>query len=115
MILQSELNKFRIALFLQPILGVAGEHLDAKRVSTIKDFSVRGAFYNDARKMITELQREKGAQGKVCVEDLSQELRDFSDVFADSGHLNPKGNEIIAGKIGRALKKWGLLLPPHRN
>ena len=107
MILLSRYHGFKIALFLQPIMGVDNKKLtgeERQMYKNISDLKVRKLFYSDARSVFTSLKNEYANDRYICIGDLSQAFEDLSQRFwADSGHLLLKGNEIIAERITTML------------
>jgi hypothetical protein len=104
MVLISDYYNIKIALFLQPILGVGSKIMTAEEKSflgLLDALALRSRldFYTEARLMFSELARQHEVEGTVCVEDLSQSFAGISEpLYVDSGHLVPRGNEVI-GKI----------------
>jgi len=103
---------FRLALFLQPIMGVDGKPLSAEEreiFPRVPDLSQRRAFYRDARVMFAGLARRE-RNPRLCVTDLSTAFENVPQtVYADHGHLRPEGNRRITGSMAEALRRCRLL------
>ncbi|MBK47446.1 MAG: hypothetical protein CMI94_00265 [Pelagibacteraceae bacterium] len=103
MIQLSNSNNFKIAILLQPILGVSDElenqyghlELDSKVISYRED------FYNKVRITLNNLNDKYKNNENICIKDISQNIfkNITSRVYEDSGHLLGKGNEIVAKKV----------------
>lgn len=109
----SRYRGFKVALFLQPIMGVHPKQFTAEEKAwneKINDMQVRTAFYDGARKMFKGIGDEHKGDRNVCVADLSQVLsRAEGTVYADSGHLFVAGNDIVAAGIVEHLDKCGFV------
>ncbi len=104
----------RVALFLQPIMWIDGHSPrpgePRPAASDDQSIAVRRAFYADARPMFARLRERYQQQAHVCIEDLSQVLKDTNDTsYVDSGHLSGRGNEIVADEIVKRLAACGVL------
>ena len=111
-------NQLSVALFLQPLVGVDDRMLSAQekaswwyrthdKVLVNRD---RGAFYERARQILAHLKARDQGNGHHCIADLSHSLKGVSEpVYADTGHLLPKGNEVVAAQILDQLVLCGLL------
>jgi hypothetical protein len=104
-----------VAMFLQPVVGVDGRELSDEEKKAwwypriAERLGNRVPFYKEARRVLAEL-REKSNGNHVCIADLSGAFSGVSEpVYADTGHLMPKGNEIVAGRILDQLVSCGLL------
>ena len=107
-------NGIRIALFLQPIMWIDGRtptQDEARLAETDSDsIPVRQAFYAEARPMFDRLRQRYQRAGLVCIEDLSQVLRDTPDqVYINSGHLLGRGNQVVADEMVKRLAACGVL------
>jgi hypothetical protein len=72
--------------------------------SDARSIAVRRAFYAEARKKFAQLQGRYQREGQVCIEDLSQSLKDTPEtIYGDSGHLFGQGNEIVAAAMAKVL------------
>ena len=96
---------FRVALFLQPLAGVDGKTFSDKekaarwfpRVNS--EMRYRGPFYQAARTMLVGL-NEVHRKPAACIADLSRVFAGTGEtVYADTGHLLPRGNEIVAQRM----------------
>jgi len=104
-----------VALFLQPLVGVDDRPLSAEeRASWWWDPSLeekleyRVRFYQHARQVLAHL--EASDHGHHCIADLSHSLKGVSErVYADTGHLLAKGNEIVAAHMLDQLVLCGFL------
>ena len=107
---------FKIGLFLQPVMGGdAKPYSEAERPMLLSEpeLARRAAFYADARVMFQALAQGYAGQADVCVGYLSQVFSNVVDTFyADSGHLNGRGNERVARALVEQLRAGGLVPPP---
>jgi lysophospholipase L1-like esterase len=102
----------RVALFLQPIMWIDGRTptLDETRRAAPDLHSARQAFYEQARHLFDRLKEQHQRPGQVCIEDLSQALKDTATtIYHDSGHLLGAGNKIVADEIVKKLANCGVL------
>lgn len=104
----------RVALFLQPIMWIDGHvpTTEERRVAAVdaQSIAVRQAFYADARQMFVRLREQHQRPARVCIEDISQILKDTPEtIYADSGHLLERGNTIVADEIVKRLASCGVL------
>ena len=100
-------NQLSVAVFLQPLVGVDDRMLSAQekaswwypthdKVLVNRD---RVSFYERARQILANLKARDQGNGHHCIADLSHSLKGVSEpVYADTGHLLPKGNEVVARK-----------------
>jgi hypothetical protein len=111
-------NQLSVALFLQPLVGVDDRILSAEEKSSwwypTHDKVLRNAprvpFYEHARQILADLKAKDQGNGHHCIADLSHSLKGVSEpVYADTGHLLPKGNEVVAEQILDQLVSCGLL------
>jgi hypothetical protein len=116
-------DQLSVALFLQPLIGVDDRPLSAEEKASwwypkldieIDYWDVllenRIVFYEHARRILAELKAEDYSSGHHCIGDLSHSLNGVSEaVYADTGHLLPKGNEIVAARMLDQLVMCGLL------
>jgi len=111
MILLSHRYHFRIALFLQPLMGIDGKRLTpAEERVPIDELALRKAFYRDTRVRLEELRAKYAGDPTVVIGDLSQCTRDEPDtIYVDSGHLLARGNEVVARSM---LPSLATLLGP---
>jgi lysophospholipase L1-like esterase len=96
---------FKIAFFLQPLLGVDEKKLTSEEsalLARVPDLQVRRDFYAKARAVFREL--EPGG----CAQDLSNLFSPRAErVYADFGHLNPEANVLAARAIAARLDRCG--------
>jgi hypothetical protein len=109
-------NQLSVALFLQPVVGVDDRALSAEEKASwwypsLNDrLGNRVLFYEGARRILAELKVRDQGKGHQCIADLSHSLKGVSEpVYADTGHLLPKGNEVVAAHILDQLVLCGLL------
>jgi hypothetical protein len=75
-----------------------------------KELRNRVPFYEHARHILANLQAREPGNGHHCIADLSHSLKGVSEpVYADTGHLLPKGSEVVAAHILDQLVLCGLL------
>src|SRR5262245_38133337 len=108
-------DQLSVALFLQPLSGTDGRTLSAEekaswwypKLDVVLGNRIR--FYEQARRILADLKGRYQGSGHHCIADLSHSLKDVSEaVYADSGHLLPKGNEVVAAHILDQLVSCGL-------
>jgi lysophospholipase L1-like esterase len=109
---------FRFASILQPIMTVdqksyaPAEQVIADGLSNTQRRE-RTTFYEAVRPRLAALAQRETIDGKTCFGDLS--TKSFAghpeQVYADSGHLNPTGNAIVASKLIAELDACHLLWP----
>jgi hypothetical protein len=106
--------KIPIALLLQPLKWVDGRELVGEETITARETAyadARRTFYRDARPMFASLAREYGRAGTVCVEDVSESVKNVEGtIYVDSGHLSGLGNDVVAAEIVNRLGRCGLLM-----
>jgi hypothetical protein len=94
-------------------MGVDGKPLTAEEMrhhGTITDGEGRRRFYGEARALFERMTRDQERRGHVCVGDLSRVFAETSEaVYADSGHLNRRGNDIVADAIDASLARCEML------
>ena len=102
-----------IATFLQPLKWVDGRALIGEEAITSADApyaDARRAFYGDARTMLAGLAAQYGRAGSVCVEDISESVKNVDgNIYVDSGHLSGRGNDVVAAEIVTRLERCGIL------
>ena len=109
-------DQLSIALFLQPLVGIDDRMLSAEEKASWwyptheKVLRNRLPFYEQAREILTRLNARDEGNGHHCIADLSHSLKHVSEpVYADTGHLLPKGNEVVAAQILDRLVLCGFL------
>jgi hypothetical protein len=109
-------NQLSVALFLQPLVGVDDRMLSAEEKASwwypTHDRVLRNRvpFYERARQILAHLKASEEGGGYHCIADLSHSLKGvFEPVYADTGHLLPKGNEVVAAQILDQLVLCGLI------
>jgi hypothetical protein len=109
-------NQMSVALFLQPLVGIDDRMLSAEEKASWwyptheKALRDRVPFYEQARQILAHLKARDEGNGHQCIADLSHSLKGVSEpVYADTGHLLPKGNEVVAAQILDQLVLCGLL------
>jgi len=104
-----------VANFLQPIVGLekkryyelAQERIDENPIK----LQLSKNFYKIARKMFKKLKHTHKDQPNACIADISDSMKNEEErLYADTGgHLNRKGNAIIAKTIRDHLIQCGIL------
>jgi hypothetical protein len=109
-------DQLAVAVFLQPLVGTDDRPLsDEEKASWWYDeleweMGNRAPFYQDARGVLAELKETSRGKRQVCIADVSDSLKDVTEtVYADTGHLVPKGNRIVASRMLDELASCGLL------
>jgi hypothetical protein len=60
--------------------------------------------------VVAELKETSRGKRQVCIADVSDSLKDVTEtVYADTGHLVPKGNRIVASRMLDELASCGLI------
>ena len=111
-------DQLSVALFLQPVVGTDARTLSAEEKASWwypgldEALGNRVAFYEHARRILADLKARDRGNGHQCIADLSHSLEGVSEpIYADTGHLLPRGNEIVAAHILDELVLCGLLWP----
>jgi hypothetical protein len=109
-------DRLAVAIFLQPLVGTDDRVLtDEEKASWWYsefrwEMGNRAPFYRDARRVLAELNERNRGNRQICIADLSESLRTVREtVYADTGHLFPNGNKIVAARILDELASCGLL------
>jgi hypothetical protein len=110
-------DKLSVALFLQPLVGVDDRPLSAEERASwpphldVEELaSSRVPFYQNARQVLARLKASDQDGDHHCIADLSHSLKEVSEpVYADSGHLLAKGNEVVAAHMLDQLVLCGFL------
>jgi hypothetical protein len=99
-------DQLSVALFLQPLVGIDDRTLSAEEKASwwypTLDEALRNRvpFYEHARHTLEDLEARDQGNGYHCIADLSHSLKGVSEpVYADTGHLLPRGNEVVAAHI----------------
>jgi hypothetical protein len=70
----------------------------------------RVRFYDGARRVLAELKERRRNERQSCIADLSGSFKGVTEsVYADTGHLLPTGNRIVASRILDELASCGLI------
>jgi lysophospholipase L1-like esterase len=111
-------DQLSVALFLQPLVGVDDRessneekaswwHSDPQFDERLR---ARILFYEGARRVLVDLKAKTRDNNHTCIADLSRSVSGVAEsIYADEGHLLPKGNQIVAGHILEKLLSCGLL------
>jgi hypothetical protein len=109
-------DQLSVALFLQPLVGTDDRTLSAEEKASWWYPRLDGLlenripFYEHARHILEDLKERGHSNGHQCIADLSHSLKGVPEaVYADSGHLLPKGNEVVAAHILDQLVLCGIL------
>jgi hypothetical protein len=106
-----------VALFLQPLVGIDDRTLSAEEKAswwypthyTDRVLQNRIPFYERARQILARLKARGESSGHQCIADLSLSLKGvYEPVYADTGHLLPRGNEVVASQILDNLVMCGI-------
>ena len=109
-------DRVAVAILLQPLVGTDDRALtDEEKASWWYpefrwEMGNRAPFYRDARQVLAKVKERNRGNRQICIADLSQSLRTVREtVYADTGHLFPNGNKIMAARILDELASCGLL------
>ncbi len=107
-------DQLSVALFLQPLVGTDDRTLSTEEKASWWYSQLwlgdRIPFYEHARRILEDLKERNLDNGHNCIADLSHSLKGVSEaVYADSGHLLPRGNEVVAAHILDELVSCGFL------
>jgi hypothetical protein len=113
-IMVSKLYKFKIGIFLQPMIGVSNRKLTTEETQYKKNAGLMipllKSFYADAIPMLEALKIQYKGNNSVCIADLSHALDDIPEtVYNDIGHLFANGNDAVALKIIDELDECGFM------
>jgi hypothetical protein len=110
-------DKLAVAVFLQPLVGTDDRALsDEEKAAWWSDeleweMGNRKPFYQDARRVLADLKARSRGERQTCIADLSDTFRNVTaTVYADTGHLIPAGNRIVAARILDELASCGLVV-----
>ena len=107
-------NGIKVATFLQPLVGIDDKPKMGIESTWAKknplDIKYRQLFYNSTREMLRELSQSYTETSQACVADLSGSFKNNTELlYSDgSGHLNRKGNALMAQSMLNALAKCGM-------
>jgi hypothetical protein len=109
-------DRLAVAVFLQPLVGTDDRApSDEEKASwwytdLAWEIGNRAPFYQDARRVLTELKETSRGNRQVCIADVSDTFRGVTEtVYADTGHLFPNGNRIVASRMLDELAACGLV------
>jgi len=109
-------DRLAVAVFLQPLVGTDDRALsDEEKASWWYpefewEMGNRAPFYRDARRVLAELKEKNRGNRQVCIADFSDSLRSVREtVYADTGHLFPNGNRIVASRMLDELASCGFV------
>ncbi|HVK55672.1 MAG TPA: SGNH/GDSL hydrolase family protein [Burkholderiales bacterium] len=112
MIAAAKAHKFKLAIFLQPLMDVDGKvpsNEEQKIHANVPSsyFAVRKVFYEKARQGIRQLGEEHNG-ADIHVTDLSQKvfLGKSEHIYVDIGHVNAQGNDLIAVAMAADLERY---------
>jgi len=101
-------RRIKVAYFLQPLLGVGDKQPEGYEAEWLRVNTVDAG----KRRELRGIQRDYDGSSDVCIEDLSLALdAEPSRVYSDSGHLNQKGNAIVAVSMVNALEACSMFEP----
>jgi hypothetical protein len=111
-------DKLSIAVFLQPVVGVDDRELSNEEKASQWHRSPRfgdlmrkrRSFYEGTRRVLASLKDRYHDKNHICIADLSHSVQGVTEsIYTDTGHLMPKGNEVVAAHILNELVSCGLL------
>jgi hypothetical protein len=109
-------DRLAVAVFLQPLAGTDDRALSEEEKASWWypefewEMGNRLPFYRDARRVLAQLREKSRDNRQVCIADVSDSLRSVTEtVYADTGHLFPNGNRIVASRMLDELGSCGLL------
>jgi hypothetical protein len=109
-------DRLAVAVFLQPLVGTddrapSGEENASWWYTDLAwEIGNRAPFYKDARRVLAELKETSRGNRQVCIADVSDTFRGVTEtVYADTGHLFPNGNRIVASRMLDELAACGLV------
>ena len=114
----AKLEGFKGLFVLQPVIGVGGKSLSPKeRLWAATDIGKakiirRKGFYKHARPLMAKLAGDYAEDKSLCFADMSRVLKDVKErAYVDEGHLNSKGNRIVAQALIARMIDCGFLPP----
>lgn len=103
----AKLNHFQVFFALQPLMGLdqkkltQNENHHLERIRKNGELELRTAYYEQFKKRVATLPEIVKDQ---CFGDLSKSLEDSElPVYVDSGHLNERGNQMVAKELARKI------------
>ena len=109
-------DQLAVAVFLQPLVGTDDRPLSAEERASWWypelewEMGNRMPFYEGARRALVELKERSRGRRQVCIADLSDSFKGVTEpVYADTGHLFPMGNRIVASRMLDELASCGLI------
>lgn len=115
MIALSKVHGFRIAVFLQPLLGMGDKPLTAAEADNLRQarpdrLEIRRALFRDFGVEMEAMGAAHAGEPGVCLGDLRHAFAEVTErVYVDTGHLNAAGNRIMAGVIAARLRACHLV------
>lgn len=115
MIALSKVHGFRIAVFLQPLLGMGDKPLTAAEADNLRQarpdrLEIRRALFRDFGAEMEAMGAAHAGEPGVCLGDLRHAFAEVTErVYVDTGHLNAAGNRIMAGVIAARLRACHLV------
>ena len=117
-------NNIKIALFLQPILGIGEKPLGPKEKDILERFAERephrkdwhkkvkeAGLYDEAGRLFYDIKKEHDDGKNVSVENIMDAFDNMeTDIYIDSMHYNDYGNEILADRMKASVLKLLKLL-----
>jgi hypothetical protein len=106
---------FRIALFLQPVLGVDDHEPYGKELWYLENganyYNLLRSFYGNVRPLVKKLSDRHYDHSRVCIADISKEsLAGVQGrVYVDANHLLGRGNKAVAEALISRLRVCGIL------
>lgn len=112
----ARLRGFRLALFLQPVMGIDGKpYTDEERrifeaVMTGPALEMRRQLFEGLASSLREMAFENRDHPALCIADIRDVFAGVKDrLYVDTIHVTGAGNARVAARIKRELKGCGLL------
>jgi hypothetical protein len=102
--------KFRPVFFWQPLICVGKKPLSSEEERTYASLLRSSPGLEEIYRRTYQLMRARGRPEIIDMEDVFDQTPE--DVYLDSAHLAPRGNEIIADRIFSALKHVQAMTSP---
>lgn len=115
MVALSKIHGFRIAVFLQPLLGEGEKPLTEAERDILQKMpahrvETRHILFRAFGAQIKDMQDEHAGEKGVCLGDLRNTFADVSErMYVDGGHLNGAGSRVVANEIATRLNACHLL------